>query len=176
MFDSQIILTFAHYNLLVLTDLGKRMFMDTTKATAVLFDFDGVVVDTETQYSHFWHEMGKQYLGMDDIEGRVKGQTLVYIYDTFFPGMVKEQAEITERLNRFEQEMSFDFIPGVLDFIADLHGNGVKTAVVTSSNEAKMAAVYRVHPEIKTLFDRILTLCARPFRSPCGRRHTDWGR
>ena len=59
--------------------------MDTTKATAVLFDFDGVVVDTETQYSHFWHEMGKQYLGMDDIEGRVKGQTLVYIYDTFFP-------------------------------------------------------------------------------------------
>ena len=47
--------------------------MDTTKATAVLFDFDGVVVDTETQYSHFWHEMGKQYLGMDDIEGRVKG-------------------------------------------------------------------------------------------------------
>lgn len=75
--------------------------MDTTKATAVLFDFDGVVVDTETQYSHFWHEMGKQYLGMDDIEGRVKGQTLVYIYDTFFPGMAKEQAEITERLNRF---------------------------------------------------------------------------
>ena len=131
--------------------------MDTTKATAVLFDFDGVVVDTETQYSHFWHEMGKQYLGMDDIEGRVKGQTLVYIYDTCFPGRAKEQAEVTERLNRFEQEMSFDFIPGVLDFIADLHRNGVKTAVVTSSNEAKMAAVYRVHPEIKTLFDRILT-------------------
>ena len=65
--------------------------------------------------------------------------------------MAKEQAEITERLNRFEQEMSFDFIPGVFDFIADLHRNGVKTAVVTSSNEAKMAAVYRVHPEIKTL-------------------------
>lgn len=54
--------------------------MDTTKATAVLFDFDGVVVDTETQYSHFWHEMGKQYLGMDDIEGRVKGQTLGYLF------------------------------------------------------------------------------------------------
>ena len=107
MFDSQIIPTFVRYNVLVLTDLGKRKFMDTTKATAVLFDFDGVVVDTETQYSHFWHEMGKQYLGMDDIEGRVKGQTLVYIYDTFFPGMAKEQAEITERLNRFEQEMSF---------------------------------------------------------------------
>ena len=28
--------------------------MDTTKTTAVLFDFDGVVMDTETQYSVFW--------------------------------------------------------------------------------------------------------------------------
>ena len=43
MFDSQIIPTFVRYNVLVLTDLGKRKFMDTTKATAVLFDFDGVV-------------------------------------------------------------------------------------------------------------------------------------
>ena len=98
--------------------------MDTTKATAVLFDFDGVVVDTETQYSHFWHEMGKQYLGMDDIEGRVKGQTLVYIYDTFFPGMAKEQAEITERLNRFEQEMSFDLFPECLTSLPTYTGMG----------------------------------------------------
>lgn len=32
--------------------------MDTTKTTAVLFDFDGVVMDTETQYSVFWHKAG----------------------------------------------------------------------------------------------------------------------
>lgn len=134
------------------------MFMNTTmKTIAVLFDFDGVVVDTETQYTIFWHQIGVEYLGKDDIEDRVKGQTLTYIYDTFFPGMTKEQAEITRRLDRFEQEMSFDYIPGVLDFIADLRRRGVKMAVVTSSNDAKMAAVYRVHPEIKTMFDRILT-------------------
>lgn len=131
--------------------------MNATKTKAVLFDFDGVVVDTETQYSKFWHRIGKEYLGMDDMEGKVKGQTLVYIYDAFFNGRMKEQAEITESLNRFEQEMSYDFIPGVLDFIEDLRRHNVKTAVVTSSNEAKMTSVYRVHPEIKTLFDRILT-------------------
>ena len=28
--------------------------MDTTKNIAALFDFDGVVMDTETQYSVFW--------------------------------------------------------------------------------------------------------------------------
>ena len=102
--------------------------MDTTKTTAVLFDFDGVVMDTETQYSVFWHKAGVDYLGMDDLESRIKGQTMAY-----------------------------DYIPGVLDFIADLRRNHVKMAVVTSSNDRKMAAVYRARPEVRTMFDRILT-------------------
>ena len=28
--------------------------MDTTKTIAALFDFDGVIMDTETQYTVFW--------------------------------------------------------------------------------------------------------------------------
>lgn len=131
--------------------------MNETKSIAVLFDFDGVVVDTETQYSIFWHKVGVDYLGMDDLETRVKGQTLVYIYDTFFAGMEKEQQETTAALDRFEQQMSFDFIPGILSFIADLRSHDVRIAVVTSSNDKKMEAVYRAHPEIPRLFDRILT-------------------
>lgn len=131
--------------------------MDTIKTTAVLFDFDGVVMDTETQYSIFWHKVGVDYLGMDDLENRVKGQTLTYIYDTFFGGKAKEQEEITAALIRFEQEMDYDYIPGVLDFIADLRRNHVQMAVVTSSNDQKMAAVYRARPEVRTMFDRILT-------------------
>lgn len=131
--------------------------MDTTKTIAVLFDFDGVIMDTETQYSIFWHKVGVDYLGLEDLESRVKGQTLVYIYDNFFAGKTAEQEEITAALNRFEQEMSYDYIPGVLDFIADLRSHDVKMAVVTSSNDQKMSAVYRAHPEVKTMFDRILT-------------------
>ena len=122
--------------------------MDTIKTTAVLFDFDGVIMDTEAQYSFFWHKAGVDYLGMDDLENRVKGQTLTYIYDTFFGGKAKEQEEITAALIRFEQEMDYDYIPGVLDFIADLRRNHVQMAVVTSSNDQKMAAVYRARPEV----------------------------
>ena len=140
--------------------------MNATKTITALFDFDGVVIDTETQYSRFWHQIGVEFLGMDDIEGRVKGQTLTYIYDTFFPNRRKEQEEITGRLNRFEQEMTFDYIPGVVEFIADLRQHGVKVAVVTSSNEMKMAAVYRVHPEIREMFDRILTAEMFPASKP----------
>ena len=52
--------------------------MTETKNIAVLFDFDGVVVDTETQYSIFWHKMGVDYLGMEDLESRVKGQSNLF--------------------------------------------------------------------------------------------------
>lgn len=128
-----------------------------SRPLAALFDFDGVVMDTEPQYSIFWHRIGSEYLGMDDLERRIKGQTLTYIFDTFFPGMTKEQQQITADLDRFEQEMQYEYVPGVLSFIADLRSHDVRTAVVTSSNEVKMAAVYRAHPEVKTLFDRILT-------------------
>ena len=43
------------------------------------------------------------------------------------------------------------------DALADLRRHDVRMAVVTSSNEQKMAAVYRHRPEIPALFDRILT-------------------
>lgn len=130
--------------------------IDTSKI-AVLFDFDGVVMDTESQYSVFWHKMGVDYLGISDLEDRVKGQTLKYIYDMFFAGMTSQQDEITKALNRFEQEMDYEYVPGVEAFIADLRRHGVKMAVVTSSNDQKMAAVYRKHLEVKSMFDRILT-------------------
>lgn len=71
--------------------------------------------------------------------------------------MTDKQAEITAALDRFEQEMDYSFIPGVLDFMDDLRRHGVRTAVVTSSNDKKMAAVRRVHPDLDSLFDRILT-------------------
>lgn len=132
--------------------------MDNTTSTckAVLFDFDGVIVDTETQYSLFWNKIGLDYLGDAGFGDRVKGQTLTYIYDTFFPDP-DVQRGLTEALDRYEAQMSYDYVPGVQDFLADLARHKVRTAVVTSSNEKKMAAVYGARPEIRTLFDRILT-------------------
>lgn len=133
-----------------------QCFMDNTFCKAVLFDFDGVIVDTEGQYSLFWDKIGQDYLGDPEFGGRVKGQTLTYIYDKYFPDPQVRPA-LTEALLRFEEQMSYDYIPGILDFLADLRRHDVRMAVVTSSNEQKMAAVYRQRPEIPALFDRILT-------------------
>lgn len=52
---------------------------------AALFDLDGVVLDTETQYSVFWGMIGKEYHPeLPDFALRIKGQTLVQIYDKYF--------------------------------------------------------------------------------------------
>lgn len=131
--------------------------MDTTKSIAVLFDFDGVIMDTETQYTVFWNEQGKKYLGEEDFGRSIKGQTLTQIYDKYFGDKPDAQQEITAGLNVFEKEMSYEYIPGIEAFIADLRRNGVKIAVVTSSNEEKMQNVYNAHPEFKGMVDRILT-------------------
>lgn len=131
--------------------------MDTTKTIAALFDFDGVIMDTETQYSVFWNEQGRKYLNEEDFGRSIKGQTLTQIYDKYFSDMPEAQQEITDGLNVFEKEMSYDYIPGVEAFIADLRKHGAKIAVVTSSNEEKMQNVYNAHPEFKGMVDRILT-------------------
>ena len=126
---------------------------------AALFDLDGVVFDTEPQYTVFWGEQCRLYHPEHPgLEQEIKGSTLTQIYDLWFSGpLLKEQPVITERLNAYEQQMSYDYIEGFIALVDDLHKHGVKTAVVTSSNQPKMESVYRKQPDFKRLFDAILT-------------------
>lgn len=126
---------------------------------AALFDLDGVVFNTEPQYTVFWGEQCREFHPEHPgLEHEIKGQTLVQIYDAWFAGPLADKQElITERLNEFEQQMDYVYIAGTQDFINGLHKKGIKTAVVTSSNQIKMEAVYQHHPEFKDLFDAILT-------------------
>lgn len=126
-----------------------------------LFDFDGVVMDTEKQYTSFWNNIGEKYLGVKNLSDEIKGQTLVQIYSRHFSGMEKEKEkekeEITANLNAFEKEMPYELVPGVLDFMNGLKSAGVPMAIVTSSNAEKMANVYRHYPELKPLVGHIYT-------------------
>lgn len=132
--------------------------METTQSIVALFDFDGVVMDTESQYLVFWEEIGRRYFPeIKDFACIIKGSTLVQIYDKYFAGMEKERAEVTEALFAFEETMKYEYVPGAREFLETLKAKGVPTAIITSSNIPKMEKVYAVHPELKTLVDRILT-------------------
>ena len=131
--------------------------MDIKERFSVLFDFDGVVMDTESQYSVFWHQIGVEYLQHDNLEQIIKGQTLTTIFNTYFKGFENKWETIDNQLKYFEQHMKYEYIDGFEEFLHDLKTHDVMTAVVTSSDEGKMAAVYAAHPEIPQLFDRIFT-------------------
>ncbi|MBE6235677.1 MAG: HAD family hydrolase [Bacteroidales bacterium] len=123
----------------------------------VLFDFDGVIADTENQYTKFWDRIGMDYLEMEGFGHTIKGQTLVQIFGKYFAGMQKEQEEIVPQLNAFERGMTYDYIPGAYEFMRSLKEAGIPMAIVTSSNDVKMANAYKAHPELTDLVDRVLT-------------------
>lgn len=125
---------------------------------AALFDFDGTLVDTEPQYSMFWGKQGSKYHPeIPQFDRVIKGQTLEQIFEGYFSGMSDVQKLITEELDIFETKMKFEYITGAKEYVISLREAGVKTAIVTSSNNVKMANAYRERPELKELFDLILT-------------------
>ena len=136
----------------------KKEKKDMIEKTTFLFDLDGVVMDTETGYTVFWNEMGEKYLGEKNFCACIKGQTLIQIREGHFKGMDSEFEEITRKLDTFENEMPYNFIPGADRFLEFLHGKeDVRTALVTSSNLKKMQNIYIKYPYFRNLFDVILT-------------------
>ena len=126
---------------------------------AALFDLDGVVFDTEPQYTLFWGSQCRLYHPEHPgLEYEIKGSTLDQIFDRWWAGPLEaERTAVTRRLNEFEAQMRYEYIDGLQDFLAQLRRKGVKTAIVTSSNRQKMDSVYRSRPELKCCFDDILT-------------------
>lgn len=126
--------------------------------TAVLFDLDGVIINTEGQYTAFWKKVGDTYLPhLTDFAQCIKGHTLKQIFNEFFANDAELQQQIVGLIDDFEQKMNFPYVKGAIDFVKSLHQAGYVTAVVTSSNLAKMACLYKQHPELPQLFDRIFT-------------------
>lgn len=128
-----------------------------TEAHAALFDLDGVIIDTESQYTDFWKEIGKQLLPeIPTFAADIKGRTLVEIEHLYFSCVPNAFDAVTKGLDALEEKMEYPYIPGVCDFIKTLKMHGTRMAIVTSSNQKKMRRVIAAHPELETLFDRIL--------------------
>lgn len=132
--------------------------MNPNKCLAALFDFDGVVMDTEPQYTEFWNQQGSLFF--PDIENfgqQIKGNTLFHIFEKYLPDAPETRAKLAAEIAAFEKRMRYEYVPGLEAFMEELRAKGVKIAIVTSSDNQKMENVYRSHPEIHTMVDRILT-------------------
>ncbi|MDR1984012.1 MAG: HAD family phosphatase [Prevotellaceae bacterium] len=122
-----------------------------------LFDLDGVILDSEPQYDKFWGRQGELHGHGNNFAGKVKGQTMPQILNNYFYNFsAAEQNKIVADCEQFEAEMDCPLINGAENFIAQLKSRGIKTGLVTSSDNVKLSRIMKKF-NMYSWFDTIVT-------------------
>ncbi|MDR2955053.1 MAG: HAD family phosphatase [Prevotella sp.] len=110
------------------------------KITTVLFDFDGVITNTEPLYDAFFDKLGEKYnLGHESFAAMVKGTTMKNVINKFLNHLPQSDINaIVRETEDFERQMDFPPVAGALEFIQYLKDNKYKVGMVTSSQDFKM--------------------------------------
>lgn len=121
----------------------------------MLFDLDGVLIDSEGQYTKFWAWAGEHYhADIDNFAQAIKGTTLGEILLHFAP---EHRESIVQGIHDYEQQMDYPLFEGALRFLAALKEAGIPAAIVTSSDDVKMAFLRRQRPEFDEYISAYVT-------------------
>ena len=112
-----------------------------TKIKGILFDMDGLILDTEKLYTRFWMEAAnalgypmtrEQALGMRSLSREFGASKLQSYFDKPVNYEAVKQKRI-ELMNAFIEKEGVEAKPGVFELMAYLKEKGIKTAIATSS-------------------------------------------
>jgi beta-phosphoglucomutase len=118
---------------------------------AVIFDMDGVVVDTEP-LSHRANTKFYKSLGIDitdDVYSTFIGNSdrnIIQKIKNIYSVNTDEDVLIDQCLDyycdAFDNDATLELMPGVKDLIKDLHANGMKILLASSSSKVKIERVF----------------------------------
>src|SRR5262249_33020708 len=114
---------------------------------AVLFDMDGVVIDTRQSVTDFWQAVAAEQnvtLTTDDFDQYIHGVPAVTTLRALFPGLPPEQdGEFHDRVILYELGLRYEEVAGVKSLLRSLKAAGVRTALVTSGMSWKVEEASR---------------------------------
>ena len=123
----------------------------------VLFELDGVLIDSETLYTEFWSNAEKKYpTGVEDFAYVIKGNNLAKILSTYFPDK-EVQADLLRMIDEFERNMQYHIFPGAMELVNSLNQQNIPCAIVTSSDISKMDKLAMQHPDFLNHFNAMVT-------------------
>ncbi len=127
---------------------------NTYSKKGMLFDLDGVLVDSEGEYSKFWGAMGDRYGLVSTFASDIKGTTIGEILQNF---PESDRDGILAALHDFEANMEYPVYPGVMEFLGRLKKSGIPSAIVTSSDNVKMDLLFGRRPELREMVNVVIT-------------------
>lgn len=112
-----------------------------TSIRAVVFDFDGLLMDTETTLVESWRSEWRWHgLELDVEDGFFPGHggdTLEMHYDALAaavgPGYDREKSHARRIAHRDELHRTLDFLPGIRDWLREARELGLRIAIASSS-------------------------------------------
>ena len=117
------------------------------KAIGIIFDMDGVIVDNHVYHYQAWEVLGEKYgktidpeSYKENLNGRTLREVVRFIFDdeALPEDQIKSIGEEKEALYRELYRPHLQITPGLQEFIADCHAQGVPLVVGTSAPPANV--------------------------------------
>lgn len=121
--------------------MGYTLYKELKTVSGVLFDMDGIVLDTEKLYARFWGEAAndlgypmtwEQALGMRSLS-RSAGQAKLESYFGKGISIEKVRARRIELMERYIDEYGVESKAGIVELLDYLDEQGIPRAITTSS-------------------------------------------
>lgn len=143
------------------------------KISAVLFDMDGVLIDSNTVIEKAWIEAGKLYgitVKDDDIVKHIHGQPGPHTIKALFGHLSTEaQKCVQDYIMHAENTADYDPIPGVAQLIHALATAKIRVGIVTSGWREKIdriMAMLNIQECISVIVERNDVARGKPYPDP----------
>ncbi len=128
---------------------------------AILFDLDGVVIDTHQSVTEFWLALAAEQqiqLTPADFQQHIYGCPMSHTFDTLFPHLDERQRQdILAYERQYEINQTYLAVPGVITLLQTLKQHSIPTALVTSADTWKVEVVER-QLDLASLFATYVTV------------------